>query len=319
MSYQPPPEDDGLAYGHDYSQSRGSGQSGTDRSLIGDTFKKFKTGYDKYKTSSSSGPNYGYSSSGSNQAYYGQQGQNATTGQPQSSYYGQQGQNQTPQQSYYSPPGSSAGQPAYPGGPPSQQPGGKPDMASKLFGALQNTVQNIGSDVQHLIDPSHKPPTQYGNQPSGQIGSTYANMPAGPGQPAVKNRFDAFASEKPGNDVKWYVDGCGYFWAVSQALERAKHSIWILDWWLSPELYLRRPPSQNEQWRLDRILQRAAQRGVKVHIIVYKEVTQALSMSRSVTTVVAYVYTDSEISAVIRPHQTRIGKVVTQYLRLPTP
>ncbi|KAK6381231.1 hypothetical protein LTS17_004287 [Exophiala oligosperma] len=283
MSYQPPSEDDGLAYGHDYSQSRGSGQSGTDRSLIGDTFKKFKTGYDKYKTSSSSGPNYGYSSSGSNQAYYGQQGQNATTGQSQSSYYGQQGQNQNPQQSYYSPPGSSAGQPAYPGGPPSQQPGGKPDMASKLFGALQNTVQNIGSDVQHLIDPSHKPPTQYGNQPSGQIGSTYANMPAGPGQPAVKNRFDAFASEKPGNDVKWYVDGCGYFWAVSQALERAKHSIWILDWWLSPELYLRRPPSQNEQWRLDRILQRAAQRGVKVHIIVYKEVTQALTLSSAHT------------------------------------
>jgi hypothetical protein len=42
-------------------------------------------------------------------------------------------------------------------------------------------------------------------------------------------------------------------------------------------VYLRRPPSQNEQWRLDRTLQRAAQRGVKVNIIVYKEVTQALS------------------------------------------
>lgn len=66
-------------------------------------------------------------------------------------------------------------------------------------------------------------------------------------------------------------------WAVGQALEGAKESIWILDWWLSPELYLRRPPSTNEQYRLDRVLQRAAERGVKVNIIVYKEVTQVLT------------------------------------------
>ena len=66
-------------------------------------------------------------------------------------------------------------------------------------------------------------------------------------------------------------------WAVSVALERARESIWILDWWLSPELYLRRPPAKNQQYRLDRMLQAAAQRGVKVNIIVYKEVTQALT------------------------------------------
>ena len=42
--------------------------------------------------------------------------------------------------------------------------------------------------------------------------------------------------------------------------------------WLSPELYLRRPPAKNAQYRLDRILQRAAQRGVRVNVIVYKEV-----------------------------------------------
>lgn len=47
--------------------------------------------------------------------------------------------------------------------------------------------------------------------------------------------------------------------------------------WLSPELYLRRPPSRNQQYRIDRMLQAAAQRGVKVNIIVYKEVTQALT------------------------------------------
>lgn len=47
--------------------------------------------------------------------------------------------------------------------------------------------------------------------------------------------------------------------------------------WLSPELYLRRPPAKHESYRLDRILKAAAERGVKINIIVYKEVTQALT------------------------------------------
>jgi len=90
-------------------------------------------------------------------------------------------------------------------------------------------------------------------------------------------RFHSFAPPRTGNDVKWFVDGCGYMWAVSVAIEEARESIWILDWWLSPELYLRRPPSANEQYRLDRMLLAAAQRGVKVNIIVYKEVSNVLT------------------------------------------
>ena len=83
--------------------------------------------------------------------------------------------------------------------------------------------------------------------------------------------------------MKWYVDGCGYMYAVSIALENAQHEIWILDWWLSPELYLRRPPAKNEKYRLDNMLFAAANRGVKINIIVYKEVTQALTLSSSHT------------------------------------
>ena len=57
----------------------------------------------------------------------------------------------------------------------------------------------------------------------------------------------------------------------------AQESIYILDWWLSPELYLRRPPSANERYRLDNLLKTAADRGVSVKIIVYKEVQAALT------------------------------------------
>ena len=97
------------------------------------------------------------------------------------------------------------------------------------------------------------------------------------------HRFQSFAPQREGNEVKYHVDGCNYMWAVSVALEHARESIWILDWWLSPELYMRRPPAKNEQYRLDRLLFAAANRGVQVYVIVYKEVTQALTLSSSHT------------------------------------
>jgi len=53
------------------------------------------------------------------------------------------------------------------------------------------------------------------------------------------NRFHSFAPPREGNDAKWFVDGCGYMWAVSVAIEEAKESIWILDWWLTPGTYIR--------------------------------------------------------------------------------
>ncbi|KAI1821078.1 phospholipase [Xylaria intraflava] len=89
----------------------------------------------------------------------------------------------------------------------------------------------------------------------------------------TSHRFQSFAPRTTG-DVKWYVDGASYFWAVSMALREARESIYILDWWLSPELYLRRPPSSNEQYRLDNMLRAAAERGVEINVIVYKEHTK---------------------------------------------
>ncbi|KAF2279398.1 phospholipase-like protein PldA [Westerdykella ornata] len=94
---------------------------------------------------------------------------------------------------------------------------------------------------------------------------------------AEGHRFGSFAPEREGNLIKWYVDGRDYFWAVSVALERAKETIYIEDWWLSPELYLRRPPFYNQEWRLDTIIKRKAEQGVKIYIIVYKEVKAALT------------------------------------------
>ncbi|KAL2825272.1 hypothetical protein BDW59DRAFT_146321 [Aspergillus cavernicola] len=97
------------------------------------------------------------------------------------------------------------------------------------------------------------------------------------------NRFDSFAPVRQGNKVKWYVDALDYLWAVSVALEQAKEVIYIEDWWLSPELFLRRPPVDAQEWRLDHILKRRAEAGVKIYVIVYKEVNQALTCNSAHT------------------------------------
>lgn len=51
-----------------------------------------------------------------------------------------------------------------------------------------------------------------------------------------KHRYQSFSPVRQDIEVKWYIDGKDYFWAVSEAIESAKHHIYIEDWWLSPEL-----------------------------------------------------------------------------------
>ena len=55
------------------------------------------------------------------------------------------------------------------------------------------------------------------------------------------HRFESFAPERRNVRAEWLVDGRDYMWRVSRAIEHAKSVIYIHDWWLSPELYMRRP------------------------------------------------------------------------------
>lgn len=45
---------------------------------------------------------------------------------------------------------------------------------------------------------------------------------------SLKHRYNSSAPIQEGNSVKFHVDGCAYFWAVSEALEKVKESVWIL-------------------------------------------------------------------------------------------
>ncbi|KAL8999842.1 MAG: hypothetical protein Q9169_001383 [Polycauliona sp. 2 TL-2023] len=168
----------------------------------------------------------------------------------------------------YSGQGPQGGMPPPNGGP--ERPTG---LVSGLFSTLHGAVHGLGSELQQKV--SGRPSTSSHAHTGPQYDSSMHN--------STQNRYGSFAAQKDSNDIKWYVDGCGYMWAVSRVLEQARESIWIMDWWLSPELYLRRPAAKFEQYRIDRMLQAAAQRGVRVNIIVYKEVTQALTLCSSHT------------------------------------
>ncbi|KAL1922133.1 uncharacterized protein VTP21DRAFT_10775 [Calcarisporiella thermophila] len=92
---------------------------------------------------------------------------------------------------------------------------------------------------------------------------------------AQPQRFESFAPVRKNVPVRWFVDGRDYFWAVSQAINMAKEEIYIEDWFLSPEIYLRRPGSTQPDWRLDLLLKKKAEEGVKIYVVLYKEISIA--------------------------------------------
>ncbi|XP_078230166.1 phospholipase D2 isoform X5 [Callithrix jacchus] len=101
----------------------------------------------------------------------------------------------------------------------------------------------------------------------------------GPGRDFLYlHRHDSYAPPRPGTLAQWFVNGAGYFAAVADAILRAQEEIFITDWWLSPEVYLKRP-AHSDDWRLDIMLKRKAEEGVRVSVLLFKEVELALGIN----------------------------------------
>ncbi|WWD20129.1 hypothetical protein CI109_104605 [Kwoniella shandongensis] len=151
----------------------------------------------------------------------------------------------------------------------------KPNPTSHPISKLRSRVDHLASDLSRLgtaisttINPNHRHDEAWEQEVDAKM-------------EAIRDghRFRSFAGERDGNVAKWHVDGHDYFWAMSEMIDKAEHCIMILDWWLSPELQLRRPAALFPEWRLDRLLKRKAEEGVRVYIMVYKEVDLSMSLS----------------------------------------
>lgn len=90
-------------------------------------------------------------------------------------------------------------------------------------------------------------------------------------------RFSSSFLVRNNNHAEWFIDGEGYFDEVCTCLHRAQREVYITDWWLSPELYLKRPSDDFPNSQLVEILGHIADRGVQVYVIIYKEISYALA------------------------------------------
>ncbi|XP_012581891.1 PREDICTED: phospholipase D2 isoform X2 [Condylura cristata] len=110
-------------------------------------------------------------------------------------------------------------------------------------------------------------------------GQEITELAQGPGRDFLQlHRYDSYAPPRPGTLARWFVNGAGYFAAVADAILRAQEEIFITDWWLSPEVYLKRP-AHSDDWRLDIMLKKKAEEGVRVSVLLFKEVELALGIN----------------------------------------
>ena len=92
------------------------------------------------------------------------------------------------------------------------------------------------------------------------------------------NRFHRYRSFAPARDncyVRMLIDGEAYMQQLLEHLSSARTEVYISGWWLVPDLPLRRPGIQDT---IIEVLKNRAQNGVKIFIILYKELSVALKL-----------------------------------------
>ena len=92
-------------------------------------------------------------------------------------------------------------------------------------------------------------------------------------------RYNSSFMIRDNNSVEFFIDGENYFAEVFNKLSQAQYAVCISDWWMSPELYLKRPVSLYPDSQVVEVLGSLADRGVKVYVLLYKEVTFALTLN----------------------------------------
>lgn len=91
-----------------------------------------------------------------------------------------------------------------------------------------------------------------------------------------RHRFGSFAPPRPGA-VKFLVDGESYYSELVFALKSAQKEIYMTGWWLVSDLPLSRRPGESNNVLIE-LLKDRAEKGVKIFIIMYKELSMALSL-----------------------------------------
>ena len=111
----------------------------------------------------------------------------------------------------------------------------------------------------------------------------------------LDNIYHSFTNQKINCGAKWFVDADSYFSYLFEQLKNAKESVYVTDWFMSPEIALVRPLNYNDfidekndykknlnfsnVSRLMDVFYLLAKRGVKIYILLFCEVKLALSIN----------------------------------------
>ena len=111
----------------------------------------------------------------------------------------------------------------------------------------------------------------------------------------LQNKYHSFATQKNNCRAKWFIDGEDYFSYLLEQLKKAKETVHITDWFLSPPVALKRPINYNNflgekndykktltfdnASRLMDILYLLATRGVRIYILLFYEIKLALPLN----------------------------------------
>ncbi|CAF1516160.1 unnamed protein product, partial [Didymodactylos carnosus] len=88
----------------------------------------------------------------------------------------------------------------------------------------------------------------------------------------------SFAPFREKQLAHWFINGKSYMESIAKAILCAKEEIFITDWWLSPELMLIRP-TDDETFRLDNLLGKKADEGVRVYVLIFKEFSYTMGLN----------------------------------------
>ncbi|CAF1532412.1 unnamed protein product, partial [Adineta ricciae] len=90
--------------------------------------------------------------------------------------------------------------------------------------------------------------------------------------------FNSFAPKRQQQFAQWFINGQSYMEAVAKGILAAKEEIFITDWWLSPEIMLIRPYG-DDSMRLDNLLGKRAEEGIRVYVMVFKDIVQVVGLN----------------------------------------
>ncbi|GMH55517.1 hypothetical protein TrRE_jg10713 [Triparma retinervis] len=71
--------------------------------------------------------------------------------------------------------------------------------------------------------------------------------------------------------AQWFISPKDLWENIHDSLLAAKDQVLIAGWWISPEIFLKRPHSKFPESRLDRVIGKIAAAGVKVYILQFRE------------------------------------------------